>query len=287
VPTTEPPPTPAPGTPVPAPASPALGPAADPAELAQALAGIDTCGPVRVPGVVPGRFPVAGVASYINDWHFPRYVPVFHLHQGTDIFASRGTPVRSPADGTVRVNVGPVGGLTVYVTEADGTYYYMAHLDSTAAGLTTGMIVRIGDVVGYVGDSGNAKGGPTHLHFEVHPNGGAAINPKPVLDRWLAEAANQPGPAADACAVPDPLSFADPATLADVTAVAATDADTAAVVSIPARPAPAPAVSGPPVAAVGSADQVDLALALVGLALVWIGLRPRHRAISAVRGRSP
>ena len=132
-----------------------------------------------------GRFPVGGVAEYSDDWLAARSTPCFHLHTGTDVFAARGTPVRAPADGVLRFNEEPVGGRVAYVTEADGTYYYMAHLDSFAA-LTSGTRVGLGQVVGFVGDSGNASG--THVHLQVHPRGGAPVNPKPFLDRWLDEA---------------------------------------------------------------------------------------------------
>jgi murein DD-endopeptidase MepM/ murein hydrolase activator NlpD len=140
-----------------------------------------------------GRFPVGGYASYVHDWLYPRYVPTFHLHQGTDIFAARGTPVRAPANGVVKITNGSIGGLAVYVTEPSGTYWYMAHLSGVKEGLAAGQTVKVGDVVGYIGDSGNAKGGATHCHFEIHPNGGPAIDPKPVLDQFLADAiANVP-----------------------------------------------------------------------------------------------
>ena len=138
-----------------------------------------------------GRFPVAGDASFVDDWWFPRYVPRFHLHVGTDIFAARGTPVRAPVDGRVRITNGKVGGLSVYVHASDGTYFYMAHLSGIAKGLSEGQQVRTGQVVGYVGDSGNARGGKPHVHFEIHPRGGGPINPKPYLDRFIADARAQ------------------------------------------------------------------------------------------------
>ena len=132
-----------------------------------------------------GRFPVGGVAEYSDDWLAARTTPCFHLHKGTDVFAARGTPVRAPAAGVLRFSEEPVGGKSAYVTEADGTYYYMAHMDSFAA-LASGSRVSLGQVVGFVGDSGNASG--THVHFQVHPRGGAPVNPKPLLDTWLDEA---------------------------------------------------------------------------------------------------
>jgi hypothetical protein len=141
-----------------------------------------------------GRFPVGGQANFSDDWLFPRYTPTFHLHQGTDVFAAFGTPVRAPADGTLRQSDGAVGGLAAYVEEANGTYYYMAHLRGFVPGQSSGRHVKVGEVVGYTGDSGDARGGPPHVHFEVHPGGGGAVDPKAFLDRWLAEAlADVPG----------------------------------------------------------------------------------------------
>ena len=135
-----------------------------------------------------GRFPVAGKASYIHDWWFPRFGPGWRLHEGTDIFAERGTPVRAPADGTVRISQGGLGGLSVYVIQPDSTYYYLAHLAGIPPGLVEGTPVKTGQVVGFVGDSGNARGTPTHLHFEIHPGGGGPVDPKPLLDQFRVDA---------------------------------------------------------------------------------------------------
>jgi hypothetical protein len=164
-----------------------------------------------------GRFPVAGVANWSDDWWFPRFGPGWRLHQGLDIFAAYGTPVRAPVDGTVRVTNGGLGGLAVYVVQPNRTYWYMAHLSGIGPGIAEGVAVTTGQVVGFVGDSGNARGGAPHLHFEIHPNGGVAVPPKPVVDRFVADAlglapqlldaylrANQPGQAAPQVALPEP-----------------------------------------------------------------------------------
>ncbi|HEX2063158.1 MAG TPA: M23 family metallopeptidase, partial [Acidimicrobiales bacterium] len=135
-----------------------------------------------------GRFPVGGYAHYTHDWLNPRFTPTFHLHEGTDVFATSGTPVRSPADGTLRQSQGAVGGLAAYVHEPNGTFYYLAHLQGFVPGQRSGQRVEVGDVIGYNGDSGNARGGPPHVHFEIHPRGGGPTDPKPYLDRWLDEA---------------------------------------------------------------------------------------------------
>ena len=107
---------------------------------------------------------------------------------GTDIFAAYGTPVRAPVDGTVKITNGGLGGLSVYLVQSDGTYWYLAHLSGIPEGVHEGLSVKTGDIVGFVGDSGNAKGGPTHVHFEIHPGGGGAIDPKAVLDQFIADA---------------------------------------------------------------------------------------------------
>ena len=137
-----------------------------------------------------GHFPVAGDASWSDDWLEPRFGPPFHLHQGNDIFAARGTPVRAPFDGVVRFATEDAGGNAAYLTVGDGTYYYMAHLDSFSKKFSSGAAVKQGDVVGYTGDTGNASGGATHVHFEIHPKGGAAVDPKQFLDSWITDAIN-------------------------------------------------------------------------------------------------
>ena len=158
--------------------------------LVEALAPLQEFGLSEVDAAVVGfgRFPVAGYASYSHDWWFPRFGPGWRLHEGTDIFAAHGTPVRAPVDGQVRITNGGLGGLAVYVIQQDGTYYYMAHLAGTTEGLTDGQPVATGQVVGYVGDSGNARGGLPHLHVEIHPRGGPPIDPKPVLDQFISDA---------------------------------------------------------------------------------------------------
>ncbi|MFL6203732.1 MAG: M23 family metallopeptidase [Acidimicrobiales bacterium] len=136
-----------------------------------------------------GRFPIAGPARYSHDWLYPRYGPGFRFHLGTDVFAAYGTPVRAPVDGVATTANGGLGGLTVKVHMPDGTYFYLAHLSGLVDGFTDGMAVRTGDIVGYVGDSGNARGGAPHLHIGIYPRGGPPVDPKPILDQFLYEAA--------------------------------------------------------------------------------------------------
>ena len=90
-------------------------------------------------------------------------------HHAIDIHAPRGTPVIAVVDGTIRkLHSGARGGLAIYLMDDDGrTRYYYAHLDGYAQGLYEGQRVQRGEVIGYVGDTGNAQPGDYHLHFSV------------------------------------------------------------------------------------------------------------------------
>lgn len=109
----------------------------------------------------------------------PVFADRFGEHRGTDIFAPRGTPVLAVDAGEARQDTDPKGGLVAYLKADDGTRYYYAHLDSFTG--SSPRRVKPGEQIGTVGDSGNAKGKDPHLHFEVHPNGGEAVNPFPLL----------------------------------------------------------------------------------------------------------
>lgn len=138
---------------------------------------------------VVGPFPVAGLTWWTDDWHAYRCCPYPHLHQGLDMFASFGTPVVAAADGYVsqKVDDPALSGLGVEVTDATNTQYFYAHLSRFATGMAVGQRVRRGQVIGYVGNTGNAVGTSPHLHFEVQPNG-VPVPPKPLVDRWLVAA---------------------------------------------------------------------------------------------------
>ena len=92
-----------------------------------------------------------------------------HVHHALDIMAPGGTPVLAAADGTIlKLRTGGAGGITVYQLDPDGrTLYYYAHLQRYAAGLREGLSVWRGQVIAYVGDTGNAGAGNYHLHFSV------------------------------------------------------------------------------------------------------------------------
>lgn len=119
------------------------------------------------------RCPVPG-SSFFNDWGFPRSGG--RSHSGIDLFAAAGTPVYAPVSGTVDIAEGTVGGKQFRLTEPDGTLWFGSHMADFG---NTGQVAA-GDVIGYVGDSGNARGARPHLHFEVHP-GSEAVNPYPLL----------------------------------------------------------------------------------------------------------
>lgn len=127
-------------------------------------------------------FPVDGPNSFIDTWGAPRSNG--RTHKGTDVMCARGTPLLAVVGGsiwnTTPTDVG-AGGIGLWIAGDDGNYYYYCHLDSIGAGIVPGVRVRMGQVVGYAGNTGNAAGGAVHLHFEIHPGNGAAVNPYPTL----------------------------------------------------------------------------------------------------------
>lgn len=126
---------------------------------------------------LPRRCPVPA-AHFVDDFGYVR-PDNGHRHEGVDLFAPRGTPVVAPVAGTVALDPNHLGGKAVVLWGVDGIRYYGAHLDSYGR---TGPVAA-GTVIGRVGNTGDAVGGPTHLHFEVHPGGGPAVSPYPLLVR--------------------------------------------------------------------------------------------------------
>jgi len=198
-------PPPAPG----ASPAPVCGPVPAPPRIARTHGGstnhlIETVTPLVQHGLSPAQamilttapFPVAGLAHYSDDWQMARTTPCPHLHQGNDIFADFGTPIVASGPGVISsMGTEAVGGIAMYVNGDDGNAFYYAHLKRFAKGVRSGMRVDKGTVLGEVGNTGNADGGPPHLHFEVHApvrsRSGtytAAINPINFLNSSLTEA---------------------------------------------------------------------------------------------------
>ncbi|MGP5067564.1 M23 family metallopeptidase [Psychrobacter alimentarius] len=101
-------------------------------------------------------------------------------HEGIDIFAPRGTPIQSTTQGIVsKVGNNNLGGRVVVGPGGAGHYY--AHLEDYAD-ISPNDWVNAGDIIGYVGDSGNAKGTPPHLHYGIYING-SAVNPYPLMQK--------------------------------------------------------------------------------------------------------
>lgn len=126
-------------------------------------------------------FPVQGPHSYIDSWGAPRSGG--RTHKGTDILAPRGTPVVACVTGTIS-RTSPtdsgLGGITIYLRGNDGYTYYYAHLDGIAGGISSGVSVSAGQLIGWVGSTGNA-GSTNHLHFCAYTSGGVAVNPYSIL----------------------------------------------------------------------------------------------------------
>jgi murein DD-endopeptidase MepM/ murein hydrolase activator NlpD len=124
--------------------------------------------------------PVAGVrpAMLVDTWGAPRGEG--RSHRGIDIFARRGTPVVTPVPGIV-IGIGQdrLGGNVVRVLGPGRQVHYFAHLEAFAD-IAPRQWLRPGDIVGFVGDTGNARGTPPHLHYGLYAFGGA-INPFPLL----------------------------------------------------------------------------------------------------------
>lgn len=125
--------------------------------------------------------PVHGVtrAALRDSWGAPRRGG--RRHEGIDIFAKRGTPIVSPVAGLVlSVGRNALGGNFVTILGPGLQVHYFAHLDGFGP-FVPGDAVREGDIVGYVGDTGNARGTPPHLHYGIYGAPGGALNPYPLF----------------------------------------------------------------------------------------------------------
>jgi peptidoglycan hydrolase-like protein with peptidoglycan-binding domain len=155
-------------------------------------------GLVAAPAISISVFPVQGVCSYENTWHAPRGTNRIHL--GVDIIAKEGNLLYAVEDGTITkmysTATDKLAGNGVRLTRADGTYFFYGHMLRVADGIGIGVKVKAGQVLGYLGKTGGTT--TPHLHLEVHPFGGEAIDPTPIVA------------AVDACSVTTPLPVPAP-----------------------------------------------------------------------------
>ena len=136
-------------------------------------------------------FPVYGNSSFIDTFGAFRGDVSGGWHHGDDIFAALGSPLLAVAHGTVfSVGWNKVGGWRLWLRDDQGNEFYYAHLSAYSPLAVNGAIVQAGDVLGFVGNSGDAQGTPYHLHFEVHPVGllglgyDGAVDPTSYLTGW-------------------------------------------------------------------------------------------------------
>ena len=155
-------------------------------------------GPVRVAPEVTAPltaggfvFPVYGTASYGDSFGAPRPDAPGGWHHGEDLFAPLGTPVLAVADGVLHtVGYNRLGGYRLWLRDREGNQFYYAHLSAYSPLAVEGRSVRAGDVIGFVGDTGDADGGAPHLHFEIHPASmlglgyDGVVAPYPILLAW-------------------------------------------------------------------------------------------------------
>jgi murein DD-endopeptidase MepM/ murein hydrolase activator NlpD len=143
------------------------------------------------PKLTAGRyvFPVYGQASYGDSFGAPRQQTVWH--HGEDIFAPLGAPILAVADGIVySVGWNDVGGLRLWLQDRAGNEFYYAHLSAFSPLAVDGAQVRAGDVLGFMGNTGDAEHTPYHLHFEIHPASliykgyDGVVAPYPYLNAW-------------------------------------------------------------------------------------------------------
>jgi murein DD-endopeptidase MepM/ murein hydrolase activator NlpD len=148
--------------------------------------------PLRVTPPLAGGpyvFPVFGPSSFGDT--FGAFRADVSYHHGDDIFAPLGTPLLAVADGTLfSVGVNPIGGNRLWLRDRAGNEFYYAHLSAYSTLAHDGAEVHAGDVIGFVGDTGDARGTPYHLHFEIHPVGylglgyDGAVDPTTYLEGW-------------------------------------------------------------------------------------------------------
>lgn len=137
--------------------------------------------------------PISAVYSYRSTWGDSRGWGGYRIHEGTDIFAGYGVPVRSTSYGVVELKGwNRYGGWRIGIRDLDNLYHYYAHLQGFDKNIKPGDVVQPGQVIGWVGSSGYGRPGtqgkfPPHLHYGVYRDRGWvewAFDPYPMLRRW-------------------------------------------------------------------------------------------------------
>jgi murein DD-endopeptidase MepM/ murein hydrolase activator NlpD len=174
------------------PEEPELATPAEPAPVTQPLPTQLGAGPQLVTPALGGGpyvFPVYGPVQFGDTFGAAR--ADVSWHHGDDIFAPLGSPVLAVADGTLfSVGWNEIGGNRIWLRDREGNYFYYAHLAAFSTLAVDGAAVRAGEVIGFVGNTGDAAGTPYHLHFEVHPvtllglGYDGAVDPTSYLRKW-------------------------------------------------------------------------------------------------------
>ncbi len=193
--------------------------------------------PMSPPDGYPGLLarPVDGKCWYTDTWGDSR--PGGRMHEGVDIGADAGVPLLAVTDGVIAKQYvdkpGWRGGNAIRLSMPDGTYFFYGHMSAFGAGIAPGVSVTAGTVIGYVGMTGNA--GANHLHFEVHPRGGAPINPYPLAKAYgFCSETGRAKPAPAPTTAPGPVPAPTP------TDPAPTDPAPTGAVPVPPTDAPDP-----------------------------------------------
>jgi len=119
-------------------------------------------------------------SAFANTWGAPRSGG--RRHKGTDVMAPCGAPVVAVTNGMITdLHSGGNGGIMAYLRATNGDVFFYSHLRGYAPGVSQGKRVSTGELIAYNGNTGNARGGPCHVHFEWHPGGGSPVNPYPLL----------------------------------------------------------------------------------------------------------